>query len=401
MKLFILCLLGAVMFGELSNGKRINHKEKRMAKRARDEYNSEELVEAVQAYMEEARSEISREIDDIRYSERNVLEMRGVRLIGEDGYPNRNKGRVEVFMHGEWGTVCDDLANKTVAEIVCGNRNHYCNDWDAEPHAIHGEGDNYANQPTHIWLDNVVCYGYEESIFDCEHNSVGVHNCHHFEDLVIDCCYSPESDNTTNINGTVNVNGTDIDGSSNSTGSSNATTDSTTDATGNSTASAGNSTMVEADPVASDDPATTSAAPVEGATTAAAPGDGATTAAAPVEGATTAAAPGDGATSAAAPEDGATTAAAPGDGATTAAAPGDGATTAAAPGDGATTAAAPGDGATTAAAPEEGATTAAAPAETTAKVRSNVKARSMRSMPKTRRQMRNKQRHSYQRKTKY
>jgi len=400
MKLFILCLLGAVMFGELSNGKRINHKEKRMAKRARDEYNSEELVEAVQAYMEEARSEISREIDDIRYSERNVLEMRGVRLIGEDGYPNRNKGRVEVFMHGEWGTVCDDYANNTIAEIICGNRNLYCNDWDATPRTLSpGSGGDYTeNQPAHIWMDDVECYGYEESIFDCQRKQ-GMHNCQHSEDLVIDCCYSPESDNTTNINGTDNVNGTDVDVSSNSTGSSNATTDSTTDATGNSTASAGNSTMVEADPVASDDPATTAAAPADGATTAAAPEDGPTTAAAPEEGVTTAAAPGDGATTAAAPADGATTAAAPGDGATTAAAPGDGATTAAAPGDGATTAAVPGDGATTAAAPEEGATTAAAPAETTAKAR--AKARSMRSMSKTRRQMHNKQRHSYQRKTKY
>jgi len=370
------------MFGELSNGKRINHKEKRMAKRARDEYNSEELVEAVQAYMEEARSEISREIDDIRYSERNVLEMRGVRLIGEDGYPNRNKGRVEVFMHGEWGTVCDDYANNTIAEIICGNRNLYCNDWDATPRTLSpGSGGDYTeNQPAHIWMDDVECYGYEESIFDCQRKQ-GMHNCQHSEDLVIDCCYSPESDNTTNINVT------DVDVSSNSTGSSNATTDSTTDATGNSTASGGNSTMVEADPVASDDPATTSTAPVEGATTAAAPGDGATTAAAAVEGATTAAAPGDGAT----------TAAAPGGGATTAAAPGDGANTTAAPGDGATTAAAPEEGATTAAAPAKGATTAAAPAETTAKAR----AMAMRSMSKTRRQMHNKQRHSYQRKTKY
>ena len=73
--------------------------------------------------------------------------MRGVRLIGSDGYPSRSVGRLEVFMHGEWGTVCDDgehywghygpyYSNSTLAQVVCKGRNHYCNDFDAHPGVI-------------------------------------------------------------------------------------------------------------------------------------------------------------------------------------------------------------------------------------------------------------------------
>ena len=42
-----------------------------------------------------------------------------------------------------------------------------------------------------IWLDNLQCVGNETSIADCIHNGWGVHNCHHIEDVSVECLTSP------------------------------------------------------------------------------------------------------------------------------------------------------------------------------------------------------------------
>ena len=38
-----------------------------------------------------------------------------------------------------------------------------------------------------IWLDNVQCTGTESRLFDCPANTVGSHNCAHFEDAGASC----------------------------------------------------------------------------------------------------------------------------------------------------------------------------------------------------------------------
>ena len=38
-----------------------------------------------------------------------------------------------------------------------------------------------------IWLDQVGCTGTEASLFDCNANAVGVHDCSHGEDVGITC----------------------------------------------------------------------------------------------------------------------------------------------------------------------------------------------------------------------
>lgn len=32
---------------------------------------------------------------------------------------------------------------------------------------------------TPIWLDNLQCSGTEQSLIDCRHNGIGIHNCRH------------------------------------------------------------------------------------------------------------------------------------------------------------------------------------------------------------------------------
>ena len=38
-----------------------------------------------------------------------------------------------------------------------------------------------------IWLDGVDCFGTESSLFNCNANSVGNHNCEHSEDTGVAC----------------------------------------------------------------------------------------------------------------------------------------------------------------------------------------------------------------------
>ncbi|XP_072181985.1 scavenger receptor cysteine-rich domain-containing protein DMBT1-like [Diadema setosum] len=102
---------------------------------------------------------------------------RGVRLV--DGETPR-EGRVEVYVNGAWGTVCDDSWDMDDAEIVCTSLG-YEGAKDALANAAFGQGTG------NIWLDNVLCTGKQTNIFDCDNNGIGVHNCAHSEDAGVRC----------------------------------------------------------------------------------------------------------------------------------------------------------------------------------------------------------------------
>ncbi|XP_046553270.1 neurotrypsin-like [Haliotis rubra] len=90
-------------------------------------------------------------------------------------------GRLEVYYNGMWGTVCDDSFGVEEATVACRQLGRYNSGH--TPRAIETFGFGGGK----IWLDDVSCSGTESSLASCSHNSWGVHNCGHGEDVGIIC----------------------------------------------------------------------------------------------------------------------------------------------------------------------------------------------------------------------
>uniref|UniRef100_A0A8C7X4N0 Neurotrypsin n=1 Tax=Oryzias sinensis TaxID=183150 RepID=A0A8C7X4N0_9TELE len=102
-----------------------------------------------------------------------------VRLAGGE---SSREGRVELYLFGQWGTVCDDGWTDQDAEVVC-RQLGYSGAAKARLMAYFGEG----TGPIH--MDNVNCIGDERSIADCSKQMPGTHNCRHSEDAGVICDY--------------------------------------------------------------------------------------------------------------------------------------------------------------------------------------------------------------------
>lgn len=103
-----------------------------------------------------------------------------VRLVSADGLSDR--GRVEIFIRGEWGTVCDDLFTSKAGTVVC-RQLGFTTALAVMKRAALGEADSSVR----ILLDDVECEGGETSLLDCKRSRVGKHNCSHGEDVGVIC----------------------------------------------------------------------------------------------------------------------------------------------------------------------------------------------------------------------
>ncbi|KAI2572732.1 HHIP like 1 [Homo sapiens] len=105
-----------------------------------------------------------------------------VRLVRPAGLSS-GSGRVEVFVGGRWGTVCDDSWNISGAAVVC-RQLGFAYAVRAVKRAEFGQGGSLP-----ILLDDVRCAGWERNLLECQHNGVGTHNCEHDEDAGVVCSH--------------------------------------------------------------------------------------------------------------------------------------------------------------------------------------------------------------------
>ncbi|XP_015252072.1 PREDICTED: HHIP-like protein 1 [Cyprinodon variegatus] len=103
-----------------------------------------------------------------------------VRLVSQE-FLQGDRGRVEIYVDGEWGTVCDDLWSKQNAKVVC-RQLGFQHALKAARNSEFGEG-----RGLPILLDDVQCNGTESNLLDCTHAGVGKHNCAHYEDAGVIC----------------------------------------------------------------------------------------------------------------------------------------------------------------------------------------------------------------------
>ncbi|MCB9548300.1 MAG: hypothetical protein H6706_20990 [Myxococcales bacterium] len=99
-----------------------------------------------------------------------------------------NEGRLEIFVNGTWGTVCDDLWSGAAPGSPQGllNGDVVCRQLGL-PGASAVDYGGVPNGVDPIWLDQVACEGNEPNLLECGHNPLGVNDCGHGEDVTVRC----------------------------------------------------------------------------------------------------------------------------------------------------------------------------------------------------------------------
>ena len=106
-----------------------------------------------------------------------------IRLVGG---ATASEGRIEIYLNGVWGTVCDDYWDILDAVVAC-RQLGYSSALSAHGSAYFGAGTGA------IHYDNVACTGSEACLADCSHSGIGIHDCGHSEDVGVVCDTRPNA----------------------------------------------------------------------------------------------------------------------------------------------------------------------------------------------------------------
>ena len=90
----------------------------------------------------------------------------------------RVEGRLEIWRNGQWGTVCDDMFDRTDIAVACFQLGR-------TPGEILGNSRSRPAGTGPIWLDDLVCQGDEDRLDQC--GRATEHDCTHAEDVWVSC----------------------------------------------------------------------------------------------------------------------------------------------------------------------------------------------------------------------
>ncbi|KAJ3598780.1 hypothetical protein NHX12_032744 [Muraenolepis orangiensis] len=100
-----------------------------------------------------------------------------MRLVGGK---ESHEGRVEVYLNGVWGTVCDDDWDINEAMVVCRHLN-FAGAKAAVNGGVYGAGQGQ------IFMDDLNCQGTETDLSRCSFPGWGISDCKHAEDAGVVC----------------------------------------------------------------------------------------------------------------------------------------------------------------------------------------------------------------------
>ncbi|XP_028407291.1 deleted in malignant brain tumors 1 protein-like [Dendronephthya gigantea] len=110
-------------------------------------------------------------------------DIKSVKLRLQGPHSANGTGRVEVFYHGYWGTICDYGWDMRDARVVCRQLGY-------DPDNVHVRTLQRYSFPSgsgQIWLANIVCTGDEQNLTSCSHDGWGDHSCSHYQDAGVEC----------------------------------------------------------------------------------------------------------------------------------------------------------------------------------------------------------------------
>ncbi|XP_048254490.1 scavenger receptor cysteine-rich type 1 protein M130-like isoform X2 [Haliotis rufescens] len=109
--------------------------------------------------------------------------------------PNYNKGLLQVYHSGRWGTVCDDEFGQIEASVVC--------------RALGYQGGKVIDNNSSItmWLDDVQCTMRNTDLKDCKHRPWGSDDCSDSEAVGVQCFSFPEDSTAARLVSTTSTPG--------------------------------------------------------------------------------------------------------------------------------------------------------------------------------------------------
>ena len=93
---------------------------------------------------------------------------------------NGSEGILEIFYNNSWGYVCDDYFDPEDANVSCRTLGF-------KTYSDFSVGVEILNRPLEPKINNLGCYGTEQTISECYHILATTSNCYYYEHVQLAC----------------------------------------------------------------------------------------------------------------------------------------------------------------------------------------------------------------------